>query len=65
MVGRLGQHSRHGPGILVSRHTSWCHDMVGRLGVATEKLQCGLKWCRDTVFDVATRFGLFGVATHC
>ena len=61
--------SRPGLEKLVSRHTSWCCDMVGLHGVATRKRQVELKWCRDTVFDVAhglafwCRDPLFGVVT--
>ena len=33
-------------------------------GVAIGKPHYGLKWCCDTVFDVARRFGPFGVATQ-
>ena len=64
---------------LVSRHRFWCRDRWELLvcrdrgellqcrdmasGVATGKLYCGMKWCHDTAFDVATQFGLYGVAT--
>ena len=64
------QHMRHGLANSVSLHPFWCCDTRGRLGcrntgssVTNGKPHCGLKLCRDTVFDVATRFGPFGVMT--
>ena len=33
------------------------------VGVTTRKRRDELKWCRNTVFDVVTRFGKIGVTT--
>ena len=61
---------RHGLANSVSRHTFWCGDPVEWLGcydttfgVTTKKPHCGLKWCRDTIFDVTTRSGPISVMT--